>query len=640
MNRQKPKHAEKPKQKANLKPQKSMQTKKSVINRNYRQPSTACREKHAAMKLPIRSTVIAAFGLLSTWKSFYGKNIQLPLHSLARVFLPSAAAILTFLLSTTSSSFAGSATWKASAANAEWFTANNWVQGTIPNSPGDTATFGSSNRTSIDIAFSVEVNGIVFNPGASAFTIASNPAGVPEITISGVGITNNSGIVQHFVVNRGAAQIMFLNSATAGSLTDFTSFGTMTFGSTSTADNATFTNNAFLNFTNTATAGDATFTNNSVLIFDGDSTAGNGTFNNGTLNTSGGFIQFGEVTSDAPTAGNGIFTNLGSPASTIGGGLVVLHFGTAGDATFINDGATASGGVAGETLFQDTGDAGNAILIANGGVGGGDGGSIQFATASTGGTARVEVFGNGDLDISGHNAPGLTTGSIQGNGAVFLGADDLTVGTNNLGTTFSGLIQDGGSGGGTGGSLTKAGTGKLTLTKSNTYTGGTTITKGTLLVTNRSGSATGSGSVQVNAGTLGGTGRISGAATIGTATTAATLAPGNGARLGALTLLNTLTFNSRATCKVNLNSNSATGAQVVATGVTINSGALASIRDLGTTKLPSGTAFTIISNTATTAIAGTFSNLADGSTLIVGSNTYHVSYEGGDGNDLTLTVVP
>ncbi len=43
-----------------------MQTKKSVINTNYHQPSIACREKHAAMKLPIRSTVIAAFGLLST----------------------------------------------------------------------------------------------------------------------------------------------------------------------------------------------------------------------------------------------------------------------------------------------------------------------------------------------------------------------------------------------------------------------------------------------------------------------------------------------------------------------------------------------------------------------------------------------
>ncbi len=72
--------------------------------------------------------------------------------------------------------------------------------------------------------------------------------------------------------------------------------------------------------------------------------------------------------------------------------------------------------------------------------------------------------------------------------------------------------------------------------------------------------------------------------------------------------------------------------------MTINSGATATIGDLGTAVLTSGTVFTIISNTATTPIAGTFSNLADASTLTVGSNTYLVSYEGGTGNDLTLTV--
>jgi autotransporter-associated beta strand protein len=577
--------------------------------------------------------------LQNSRSSFHRDYIQSPLRSIARAFLPSTAAILTLLLSTASSSFAGSATWNASAANDEWFNVSNWVQRTIPNSPSDTATFASSNRTSIDIfAFDMELNGIVFNPGASAFTIATNlQATALQLIISGVGITNNSGVVQNFVLTNPATQMFFINNATAGSLTAFTG-GQISFGGTSTAGNATFTNNIFITFSNDTTAGDATFNiiDGGVIIFDGNSTAGNGTF------TNPGFIQFGETPFDASTAGNGTFTNPGSADSTVGGGFIVFHFGTAGDATFINDGATASGGIAGETLFQDTSDAGNAVLIANGGVGGGDGGSIQFATASTGGTARVEVFGNGNLDISLHDAPGVTTGSIQGNGAVFLGAHKLTVGTNNLGTTFSGLIQDGGSGGGTGGSLTKAGNGKLTLTKSNTYTGGTTITKGTLLVTNRSGSATGTGSVQVNAGTLGGTGRISGAATIGTATAtaAATLAPGNGGRLGTLTLLNTLTFNSRATYKVNLNSNAATGAQVVATSVKINSGALVSISDLGTVRLPIGTVLTIINNTATTPIAGTFSNLADGSTLSVGSNTFQANYRGGDGNDLTLTVVP
>src|SRR5437016_6218357 len=184
---------------------------------------------------------------LVLWKFFHGKNIQSPLRSLERAFLPSAAAILTLLLSTASSSFAGSATWKQSPASDDWFTATNWKQRTIPNGPGDTATFASSNQTSIDIVFDTEVNGIVFKPGASAFTIATNPQVSPTVTISGVGITNNSGIVQNFVLNPGAAQ-MFLNSATAGSLTAFTNNGAITFGGTSTADHATFTNNGQVNF--------------------------------------------------------------------------------------------------------------------------------------------------------------------------------------------------------------------------------------------------------------------------------------------------------------------------------------------------------------------------------------------------------
>ena len=86
---------------------------------------------------------------------------------------------------------------------------------------------------------------------------------------------------------------------------------------------------------------------------------------------------------------------------------------------------------------------------------------------------------------------------------MFLGGVNLAVGANNLSTNFSGLIQDGGVSGGTGGSLTKTGNGKLTLSTANTYTGGTTVTNGTLLVRNKTGSATGTGAVQVNAGTLG-----------------------------------------------------------------------------------------------------------------------------------------
>jgi hypothetical protein len=42
----------------------------------------------------------------------------------------------------------------------------------------------------------------------------------------------------------------------------------------------------------------------------------------------------------------------------------------------------------------------------------------------------------------------------------------------------------------------------------------------------------------------------------------------------------------------------------------------------------------------TRSASGTFSNLVDGSTFASNGNNFQVNYEGGDGNDLTLTVVP
>jgi hypothetical protein len=64
MNRHNNKHAGKTKTETKPKQEKHMKTKQSVTTNNH-QPSTACREKHAAMKLPIRSTIIAAFGVLA-----------------------------------------------------------------------------------------------------------------------------------------------------------------------------------------------------------------------------------------------------------------------------------------------------------------------------------------------------------------------------------------------------------------------------------------------------------------------------------------------------------------------------------------------------------------------------------------------
>ena len=68
--------------------------------------------------------------------------------------------------------------------------------------------------------------------------------------------------------------------------------------------------------------------------------------------------------------------------------------------------------------------------------------------------------------------------------------------------------------------------------------------------------------------------------------------------------------------------------------------ALILFNDVGNATLPVGTSFTVINNTSATPISGVFSNLVDGSSLTVGNNTFQADYEGGDGNDLTLTVMP
>jgi len=576
--------------------------------------------------------------------------------------------MLLLLLSTASSSFAGSATWQASPATGDWNTATNWMPNTVPNGPSDTATFALSNTTGVSLSADTEVNGIVFNPGASAFTIATSPGF--QLTISGVGITNNSGIAQNFVAavdsNGSNGLIAFTNSATAGSQTSFTNNGGAVSGAEggvteffdiSTAGNGSFTTNGgaasggfggAARFFRHSSAGNGIFTTKGGAVAGGDrgftqffndSTAGYGTFtNNGSALSGAGGAEMNFF--DRSTAGNGTFTNNGAVAGAdaLGGFIYFFHASTAADSAITNNGSEVSGG-GGTTIFSDTSTAGRCTLVADGGLNGG--GFIRFDADSSGGTARVAVFGNGNLDISGHGSPGVAVGSIEGNGNVFLGANNLTVGTHNLNTLFSGVIQDGGATGGTGGSLTKIGNGQLVLRHRNTYTGGTTIKHGKLVVNNKGGSGTGSGAVQVDAGTLGGTGVIAGAVTIGDGSgPRAFLSPGfkSDVNPGTLTIQSVLTFNSDASYHSGLNTNTAKADQVVALGVTINSGALFVFTDLGSGTLTPGTVFTIIDNTSATPIAGNFSNLPDGSTFTSNGNTYKVNYEGGTGNDLTLTV--
>ena len=109
-----------------------------------------------------------------------------------------------------------------------------------------------------------------------------------------------------------------------------------------------------------------------------------------------------------------------------------------------------------------------------------------------------------------------TIGSLAGAGTVASGStpDTLTVGGNNTSTTFSGVIRD--SGGGPL-SLTKQGTGVLTLSGANDYRGATTIAAGTLNANSSAalGRGTANNTLIFNGGTLQAGGTITSPATRG-----------------------------------------------------------------------------------------------------------------------------
>jgi autotransporter-associated beta strand protein len=140
--------------------------------------------------------------------------------------------------------------------------------------------------------------------------------------------------------------------------------------------------------------------------------------------------------------------------------------------------------------------------------------------------AGLQAYVKGLLTLDGGTLQ--TTAGITSSRAVYLTSNSGTIDTAGNNSTFSGVFN--GPGG-----LTMVGAGTLTLSATNTYTGGTTVSNGTLIV---NGSVTGAVTV-VSGCTLGGTGVVA-----GVVTNNGTIMTASGALTGALTVTNLVMANN------------------------------------------------------------------------------------------------
>jgi autotransporter-associated beta strand protein len=542
----------------------------------------------------------------------------------------------------------GSATWNVFPPTNDWNTATNWTPNTVPNSPDDTATFDNTSVPDVVIHSDVEVNGIVFTAQANSYTITAGDASTGNVvgfTISGLGIVNKAPSPRFQTIeaaptlatNGTRNTIRLRNNAELAEATSLHAEGGSGLGSVGgqvrLLDNSTVGPAAALAISgqNGGGGGEIWFLDNSSASKKGGPSNGDvEAFGSGGAGSTPGQIFF----KGTSTASNAYVEASGAAAAggVEGGKIFFLESSNAGDGVVaaLSGAGSIPDSIGGSIIFSDTASAGSAELVAYGSTISG-GGTLQFLGDSSGGTTQVQLYlaDNATLDISGHNPPGVTIGSLDGlHGTVSLGANTLTVGTNNLNTSYTGSIEGSGS-------LTKIGTGTLTLKGSNAYAGGTTVNGGVLNVANRTGSATGTGPVNVRTGTLAGDGIIAGNVTFGRR---ASLGP-NDHSSNNLTIQGTLSFLAASAYSWRVDLRNVTADQVLANGVTISSGARFKPIAAGGGTLAIGTTFVVISNTSVNPISGTFENLPDGSIIIVQGNNLQANYEGGDGNDLVLTVV-
>ena len=339
--------------------------------------------------------------------------------------------------------------------------------------------------------------------------------------VQGVGNTNSCALFGTTSANSLGANVTFANSNTCVPLIIFGGIARFAYTNVTT-------NSILIGETNTANFSPATLqldnglTNTSPLIVQGGTTNSRTIAN--TTNGSGAAIFTGplslgtNVTITATTNGTLTFNgnvDFQNPAGGTSNRTVTVT--GAGNTTFNGNFTNATTGIsvitktnAGTLTLNGTGNA-IRILYNHGG------GTISITNAGAIGIPtgvsfpdKFNFLANATLQVTNTFTLGRNVATNDMAGFRINGGSTGTINVASNSTfTVDGPITDVPSSGS--GSLAKSGAGTLVLDQTNTYSGGTTISAGTLEVVNTTGSSTGTNSVTVNSGaTLAGGGAISG----------------------------------------------------------------------------------------------------------------------------------
>jgi autotransporter-associated beta strand protein len=230
------------------------------------------------------------------------------------------------------------------------------------------------------------------------------------------------------------------------------------------------------------------------------------------------------------------------------------------------------------------------------------GGALTLNTISLmRGAAPAKIVINGDVTLNalGTGAATIVNGGSGSSGSIDLAGGDrkLSIGDSAGEVTLSIDVPI------MNGALTKSGAGTLRLTSANSYTSGTAIEAGTLLINNASGSGTGSGPITVNGGTLGGSGIIAGPVQVNIA---GALSPGTASSIGNLTLNTAPVLIGTTLAKINRNAGSPLADKIALTAGTLTYGGRLAVTNIGAAFV-GGEEFTIFSAPA---YAGSFNEFS------------------------------